>query len=118
VTIKSEGNTSLLVLFAVLIGISAFLTFIIITVVWCCNGYKCLRFILHVIWNILYIITILTFIIGSAFGVAGVIITDAVPVFNYIFSHDYLMSGKIFKDSEIATKLDICLNGTLNLTFR
>jgi hypothetical protein len=82
-----------------------------ILVLWCCNGYKCLRFSLHVVWNLLYFITILTFIIGSAFGVVGVVITDAVPALNVVFSSDYLHK-KLFKDDpQVADQMDICLNG-------
>jgi hypothetical protein len=87
-----------------------------ILVLWCCKGYKCLRFCLHFIWNLLYFITILTFIIGSAFGVVGVVITDAVPALNVVFSTDYLKNNLFKDDLATAARVDICLNGDGDLS--
>jgi hypothetical protein len=114
--VKQQANLSFLVLFAFLMGAACFLTIIMILVAWCCTGYKCLRFFLHIVWNLVYFITILTFIIGSAFGVVGVIITDAIPAMNYLVSSQSLNSGVWIKDTSITGYIDVCLNGNGDLS--
>jgi hypothetical protein len=113
---KNVANNAFLVLFAFILAVSAFLTVTITLVVWCCNGFKCLRFILHLIWNLLYLITILTFIVGAAFGVVGVIATDSIPVLNYVLSTTYLNSGKLITDANAASYIDTCFNGNGDLS--
>ena len=72
------------ILFAVLIGIAVFCLFVIIILTWCGCKLGCLRFILHVLWNLTYLIMILTFILGAVYGILGSVLVDFGPVVRYI----------------------------------
>lgn len=58
---------------------------------------------------------VLTFILGTLFGVIGLISTDGVSVIRWLFSTDNLLSSnpKIITDTKAASYLNICLNGKL-----
>jgi hypothetical protein len=66
--------------------------------------------ILHIVWNLVYFITILTFIIGAAMGIAGVLIIDGIPAVNYVLGPIYLKSGKLIPDLTVAGYIDTCVN--------
>lgn len=59
------------------------------------------------------VIMVLTFILGAAFGIIGLISTDGVSVIQYVFSTENLRSStpKVIKNANSAAYLDVCLNG-------
>lgn len=59
------------------------------------------------------IIMVLTFILGTIFGVIGLISNDGVGVIRWIFSSENLLSSspKILTDPTAGKYINICLNG-------
>lgn len=58
---------------------------------------------------------VLTFILGTVFGIIGLISKDGITAINYIFSTENLKSSdpKVITDTQAASYLDICLNGKM-----
>lgn len=56
---------------------------------------------------------VLTFILGTVFGVIGLISSDGVTVFKWIFGSENLLSDnrKIITDKSAASYINICFNG-------
>ena len=71
-----------------------------------------------IIWNILALVMIFSFIIGGIFGLLGVIGKDGTGVVHFLFSEDNLESDatKLIPGS-ISKKLGICLHGTGDLSY-
>ncbi len=106
-----------LILFAILIGSAVFCALSILILTWCGCKLTCLRFILHILWNIIYLITILTFILGALYGIIGSISVDLRPVIKYILSDEYLNSANsLIKDLQVAKYISICVNGKIFLS--
>ena len=87
-----------------------------------CSGKKCsscclfrcgFRIILHILWNILALLMILTFLIGSIFLLVGTVGNDLVSVVSYVVSSENLSKGEdeIALLGEAANTLTVCLNG-------
>lgn len=75
---------------------------------------KCyyLRFAIHVMWNIIFFLTVLSFLLGCVFGVIGVVGFQFVPVINYIFSSQFLNSPESpFGSQSSSNMLETCING-------
>jgi hypothetical protein len=73
--------------------------------------FMCIRFLMHLFWIIVTLLTIVTFIAGSVFGITGQIAKDLVPLFNFIFSNNNLMIDRyIITNPDTAENLNICIN--------
>jgi len=59
------------------------------------------------------VIMVLTFILGTVFGLIGVISSDGIDVLRWIFGPENLLgtSPKIITDATASKYIDICLNG-------
>ena len=53
----------------------------------------------------------MTFLIGSIFCITGVVGYDASILFSYYFSSQQLMKNKIFRNFQLSSIINICLNG-------
>ena len=83
-----------------------------------CKMLGCLlKLLIHVLWNISAILMILSFILGSIFGIIGVVGKDLVSVMHFIMSKDNLQSSepKVLKSGNAKKYIDICINGDGNL---
>jgi len=82
-----------------------------------CIG-KVFKIIIHVLWNIVALTTIASFIIGGVIGLLGKIGTDLVSVMNYIISEENLNSPTPEVIENIGNKdyLIECLHGDGNLS--
>ena len=80
---------------------------------------KCFLFKIpvHIIWNVIMLVTILTLFIGAIMGILGFVFGSVSPVLAYLLSPNYLNDPKsIFHSTgQAATYLDTCLNGDGNL---
>jgi len=118
---QSQANDSailaFLVLFAILISLACISVICLFFFAIFCN-IKCLRFILHIVWNITTLIMILTFLLGGVFGIIGLVGTDGVPVMQWIFGNENLSSTspKIITDSTSAGYVNTCINGNGDLS--
>ena len=116
--IDDIGNIILKLIFSFLLMISLFLeSFLILLLLsasrqcncQCCE--KCLKFIIHIFWNILAILSILMFLIGGLIYTISIISNDIFGAISYLISSRNLLapSPRIFDDS--APYLDVCING-------
>jgi len=82
-----------------------------------CVG-KIFKIIIHVLWNIVALTTVASFIIGGVIGLLGKIGTDLVSVMNYIISEENLNSPTPEVIENIGNKdyLIECLHGDGNLS--
>lgn len=115
--VNSKGNTIFLVIFAVLIAISALAMASVIFITTCCNESKFFRAILHIIWNLTSLIMIITFLIGGLFGLVGLVAVDGVTVLQFVFSSSNLEGNQVLVGGTAAVYLDTCINGNIFLTF-
>jgi hypothetical protein len=73
--------------------------------------YQLIRYIAHLSWLFLLIISIAGFLLAGIIGFAGALTRDLVPTFNFIFSEENLMNRTIFiSDKDTAETVNICLN--------
>jgi len=109
---------SFFIVYAVLAGISCLSIVFIICYVYCCK-IQFLRYFLHLFWIIIMILMVLTFILGSVFGIIGLISTDGISVLKWIFGSENLSSQnpKYIGTGESAQYINICLNGNNLLSF-
>lgn len=113
---NNNGVSAFLVLFAILIAVSALSVLFLILLVFC--NCKCFRFFLHIFWNIITILMILTFLLGGVFGIIGIIGTDGVSVMKWIFGSENLTSTtpKIITSTTTAGYINTCINGDGDLS--
>jgi hypothetical protein len=113
---NNNGVTAFLVLFAILIGVSALSVVFLILLVFC--NCKCFRFFLHIFWNIITLLMILTFLLGGVFGIIGIVGTDGVSVMKWIFGSENLTSAspKIITSTTTAGYVNTCINGNGDLS--
>ena len=120
-TIDEYGKLGFKIVFSVLTVFVAAIAAIMLVLCFC-SGKKCsscclfrcgFRIILHILWNILALLMILTFLIGTIFLLVGTIGGDLVSVVSFIVSSENLSKGEgeIALLGEAADKLTICLNG-------
>ena len=116
--IDNIGNIILKLIFSFLLIISLFLeTFLILLLLsasrqcdcQCCEN--CLKFIIHIFWNILALLSILMFIIGGVIYTISIISNDFFGAISYLISSRNLLapSPRIFDES--GPYLDVCING-------
>jgi len=119
-TIDEYGKLGFKIVFSVLTVFVAAIAAIMLVLCFC-SGKKCsscclfrcgFRIILHILWNFLALLMILTFLIGTIFILVGTIGSDLVLVVSYVVSPENLNQGKgASLLGEAAETLTICLNG-------
>ena len=120
-TIDQYGKLGFKIVFSVLTVFVAAIAAIMLLLCFC-SGKKCsscclfrcgFKIILHILWNILAFLMILTFLIGTIFLLFGTIGGDLVSVVSFVVSSENLSKGKdeIALLGEAADKLTVCLNG-------
>lgn len=116
-TFNDTGSTSFFILFGVLIGITVLSTVGIL--LYTCCKVQWARFILHLVWFLTSLIMILTFILGTVFGILGLAGKDGVSVIQWIFSNENLNSTTphVISDPEAAGYLNTCVNCNLPINF-
>ena len=116
--ITNYGTLACNCFFGVLAGFG--LVVIILTSIFVVCRIKCTKIFIIIIWNILALVMILSFIIGAIFGILGVIGKDGTSVIYFLISAENLQSEspKIIPSS-ISSKINICLhdNGDLSSEF-
>jgi hypothetical protein len=84
----------------------------------CKNGcLKCfLKFLIHILWNILALITFFTLFLGFIFTLLGTVGKDLISVFSFLVSKENLDKGKdALLLGEAAEYLNTCIDGTGDL---
>ena len=80
---------------------------------------QCMRIPLHFIWNIFSLFTFILMLLGSLFGLLGVVGSDGVGVMQYAFGPENLDPNNddpiILKGGEAFDYINTCLNGDGNL---
>ena len=125
-TIDDYGKLGFKAIFGVLglinIAIAVFMVLICLFSGKMCKNCCCCRcifkFFTHLLWNILALLMIITFLVGSLFGLIGQIGSDAMSVISYIVSEDNLGKNGTGGDNilvgslgEAKGYLDTCVNG-------
>lgn len=79
----------------------------------CCCRCMC-KFLTHILWNVLAILMIVTFLIGSIIGLLGKIGGDVMSVLSYVVSLDNFNSEEPLLINKIGSAnqyLNCCMNG-------
>ena len=114
-TITDYGTLGCNVLFGVFVGFGALI--IAFTVLFVVLRMKFLKIFIFIMWNILALIMIVTFIVGGIFGLIGIIGKDGTSVIHYLISQDNLLSEKpTLVPSSVSEKLITCLYGDGDLS--
>ena len=97
-----------------LFGVIGFICVFFYTITNKCN---CLRIILHILWNFLALFTFILMLLGSIFGLLGIIGTDGVGVISYIFGEDNLIKSDkpIVLTGDTGNYINTCVNGNGDL---
>ena len=69
-----------------------------------------LKIFFHIVWNILILFVIVSFILGGLVGAVYIIVLELIPAISYILSPEYLQK-EFGSDSDTAYALNSCLNG-------
>ena len=99
-------NTAFIILFAIIIG--GGIIFLVFTLLFVCCDIKCFRFISHIAWNIVTLITIALFVIAGVFGLLGTVFLYLGPFIEAFFENKTLVY--ILGDQKAADILDTCMN--------
>ena len=105
-------------LMAINLGIAAFITLLFFCKFPVCqNGcLKCLlKSLIHILWNILALLTFLTLLIGSIFTLLGTVGKDLILVVEYLVSDENLGKPEPALLGEAGEYLRICINGNGDL---
>lgn len=105
----SKGlNYSFIGIFVVLFVLDLLL--LVFLIVFTCCDKTCFKYLSHIVWNLLMIITIPFFIVTSALGVIGTVFIYMGPLLNTLFSEEGLK--KIIKnDTQSVNIINKCING-------
>ena len=122
-TIDKYGGT-IIKLFFIVSGSVNFLLGLLFFFICLCSGKSCadcccvrclFKYSTHLLWNILCLLMIISFILGFLFEFMGTIGNDIVSVVSFIISEDNLGEDKenfiVDKLGEAKDYLDICING-------
>ena len=118
-TIDKYGKLGFNVVFGVLAGIDIIIAALMILLAFC-SGEKCkycccfrcgFKIIIHILWNILALLMIITFFIGFIFTFVGAIGKDLVLVVNYFISESNLNQTEPVLFGSEGKKLSVCFNG-------
>ena len=117
--IDKYGKLTLRLVFSILLIISVLMeTFFICLLIFASRKYNCpnlacfMKFLIHLFWNILSIISIVIFLVGGSICLIGKIGEDFFEAFSFLISSRNLLSPspRIF-ENEASYYLDICING-------
>ena len=117
--IDKYGKLTLRLVFSVLLIISILMeTFFICLLIFASRKYNypnlagCMKFLIHLFWNILAILVIVIFLVGGLICLVGRIGEDFFEAFSFLISSRNLLSPspRIF-ENEASYYLDICING-------
>jgi len=100
-TIDNYGKLGIKAVFGVLalinVAIAAFMLLLCFCSGKCCNNCCCCRCICkcftHLLWNILALLMIIVFLVGSLFALIGKVGNDAMSVISYVVSEDNIGEG-------------------------
>ena len=117
--IDDYGKLGFKLYFSVLVVIDGLIAILMFLLCFCsgklCNKCCCCRcifkFCIHLLWNILALLMIITFMIGFLFSFIGTVGKDMVSVLNYFISEDNLGKEEPTLFGEAGTKLNSCFNG-------
>ena len=122
--IDDYGKLGFKIVFAALAGIdivvaALFIVYFIFGTT-CCLNCRCCRCLnkcfIHIFWNIMYLLMILTFIIGSLFSIIGTVGNDLISVVSYLIGDENLSKEQPLLIGSVANYLDICFNGNGSLS--
>ena len=100
---------------------------VLMLLICCCSGKTCVnccccrcicKFFTHILWNILALLMIVTFLVGSIIGLIGRIGGDMMSVISYVVSLENFNSEEpvlINKLGKANQYLNVCLNGDGNI---
>jgi hypothetical protein len=109
--LDDTGLTAFLILFAILFSFAFLATVCLLFFIFLGKIQK-LRWLLHVIWMLTMIITILTFIIGGVFTGLSILSNDGVVTLkDYVFASANLLGNcDIIDDKTVCGYIDTCIN--------
>ena len=126
-TIDEYGKLGFKIVYSILTVLDAALAALMFLFCFCsgkacstCCFFRCgIKIVLHLLWNILALLMILTFIIGSIFTLVGTLGNDMVSVVSYIVSEENLdvskNNGEVALLGDAADKINVCINGDGNI---
>jgi len=122
-TIEEYGKLGIKAVFGVLalinVAMAAFMLLLCFCSGKCCNKCCCCRCICkcftHLLWNILALLMIIVFLVGSLFALIGRVGSDAMSVISYVLSDDNIKDGGdgilVDKLAENKKYINICIGG-------
>lgn len=123
-TIEDYGKLGFKIVFSVLTVIDVAIAALMFLFCFCsgkpcssCCFFRCgLKLVLHILWNIMALLMILTFLIGSIFTLVGTIGKDLTSAVSYIVGEENLGKGEeAMLLGDAAEKLNICINKDGNI---
>jgi hypothetical protein len=122
--IEKYGKLAIKIVFSILmiinLAIAAFMTIQIFCRISECNNcfFKCiLKSLVHILWNILTFLTILTLLIGGILTLIGEAGKDFIYVFKYLVSDENIKSSEpTLIEGDVGNYLGVCINGDGNIT--
>ena len=124
-TIEDYGKLGFKIVFSVLTVIDVAIAALMFLFCFCsgkacssCCFFRCgLKIVLHILWNIMALLMILTFLIGSIFTLVGTLGKDLTSAVSYIVGEENLGKGEeAILLGEAAEKLNVCINKDGNIT--
>ena len=121
-TIVNNGKKYAKAVFSIIMVLSLGMTAIyVINYIDKCSGIQCLlKIITTVVWNILYLFSIISYIVFGFLGVVGIIGKDGSSLAHYLISNENLNKEepRLFGNSNSIDYLKICINGDGNLKYQ
>ena len=119
IKIRDKAFDIFLLAFKILYGIFVAFSAVLMALLTLYALIKCFLFKIpvHIIWNLVMLICILTLIVGSLLGIISYIFRAISPVLTYLLSKEYLSDpNSLFHGmGQAPNYIDVCLNGDGNL---
>ena len=112
--IDKYGKKYVKVVYSGIMGMCAILLALIILNWLLCKCLGCfLRIFIHILWNIMYLLCFVTFILAFSFGILGIVGKDGSIIVHYLISKTNLESEKplLIDDSDTINYINTCVNG-------
>jgi hypothetical protein len=112
--IDKYGKKYVKVVYSVIMGMCAILLALIILNWLLCKCLGCfLRIFIHILWNIMYLLCFITFILAFLFGILGIVGKDGSIIAHYLISKTNLESEKplVIDDNDTINYINTCVNG-------
>ena len=122
--IEEYGKLGFKVVFSVLmvidIAIAAFMTLLLFfstSCAKCCCCCRCLfKSLIHILWNLLALLTFFTLLLGSIFTLIGIVGQDLTSVVSFLVSDDNLnKENSILIEGDSKKYMKECINGEGNV---